>query len=288
MAEAESVKTYRRILDQLAAGDQVHPVEEMRGQAMTLIDTLLELDAQAVADDSKGTLGPPLEGFLATALPLIGYGGEPGRRTVVGALQAIASETASREGQRNEAVLTLGLHHLALLILAYALAHDRTDLIPALTSVAFPNRYDGGQDPIFEMSEVRHAAIFGSSADKAYESARDLFMASDLRAKIPYLRRDEDFDAALSEAELLSAMCLAHGRGDDRGTYCHVIGAGGAAERRLRGRVIGDGAGDLALVFGVGPDKLTETLNDLYAHLAAAGPFGGPTGPLIRVAEQEG
>ena len=113
MSEADAVKTYRKVLDQLAAGDAVHPVEEMRGQAMTLVEELLTLDGGAVAEDSKATLGPPLESFLAIALPLIGHGGEPGKRTVVGgSSRAIASETASSEGQKKEGVLTLALHHL--------------------------------------------------------------------------------------------------------------------------------------------------------------------------------
>src|SRR5262245_23842726 len=102
MSEADSIKRYRNVLDQLGNGDEVHPVEEMRGQAMTLIEELLGLDANAVAEDSKTTLGPPLEAFLAIALPLIGHGGEPGKRTVIGALQALASEKASSEGQKNE------------------------------------------------------------------------------------------------------------------------------------------------------------------------------------------
>jgi hypothetical protein len=108
-------------------------------------------------------------------------------------------------------------------------------------------------------------------------------MASDLRSQIPYLRRDQDLDATLAEAELLGALCLARRRAGDRGTYCHVIGAGGAAERRLRGRIRGEGAGDLADVFGIEAVALTETLNGLYANLASnSGPWGRPEGPLIR------
>lgn len=285
MSEPPSVKTYSKVLDQLGGGDAVHPVEEMRGQAMTLIEELLGLDPEAVAEDSKANLGLPLEAFLAIALPLIGHGGEPGKRTVVGALQAIASETASSEGQKKQDVLTLALHHLVLLTMAYALAHDRTDLLPALTSIAFPNRYDGGQEPIFEYSAVRHAALFGSGAGETFESARNLFMASELRAEIPYLRRDPDFDAALSEAELISAMCLADRRAGARSTYCHVIGTEGAAERRLRARVRHESANDLALVFEVEPAELTEALNQLYGTLQGDGMWATPHGPLIHVKE---
>ena len=285
MSEADSVSTYRNVLDQLGGGDDVHPVEEMRGQAMALIEELLSLDAEDVAADSKATLGPPVEAFLALALPLIGHGGEPGKRTVVGALQATTSETASSEGQKKQDVLTLAVHHLVLLTITYALAHDRTDLLPALTSIAFPNRYDGGQEPIFEHSAVRHAAIFGSGAGDTFESARNLFMASELRAEIPYLRRDQDFDAALSEAELISAMCSADRRAGARSTYCHVIGTEGAAERRLRARVRDESANDLARVFDVEPAELTEALNQLYATLQGDGMWATPHGPLIDVKE---
>ena len=161
--------------------------------------------------------------------------------------------------------------------MAYALAHDRTDLLPALTSIAFPNRYDGGQEPIFEYGAVRHAAIFGSGAGETFESARNLFMASELRTEMPYLRRDQDFDAALSEAELISAMCLADRRAGARSTYCHVIGAEGAAERRLRARVRHESVNDLALIFEVEPAKLTEALNELYATLQGDGMWAKPS-----------
>ena len=283
MSEADSVSTYRKVLDQLGGGDDVHPVEEMRGQAMTLIEELLGLDAVDVAADSKTTLGPPLEAFLAIALPLIGHGGEPGKRTVVGALQATASETGSSEGQTKGDVLTLALHHLVLLTVTYALAHDRTDLLPALTSIALPNQYDGGQEQIFEHSPVRHAAIFGGGAGQTFESARELFLASELRAEIPYLRRDQDFNAALSEAELISAMCLADRRAGARTTYCHVIGSEGTAERRLRARIRHESANDLALLFEVEPSELNAALNELYATLQGDGMWATPHGPLIRV-----
>ena len=287
MAEADSAAIYQRVLDELASGDQVHPVEEMKGGTTTLIEQLSELEVDKVAEDSKQTLGPVLERFLAVALPLIVHGCEAGRRTVIGSLQAIANETGTSKGREHEVVFKIALHHLELLILAYALAHDRTDLLVGLTSVSVPNPYDRGQTPIFELADMRHADIFKSNAGDTFESARDIFASGTLRGEIPYLRRDEDLDAALGEAELVSALCLAQGNEDDRRpTYCHIIGADGTPERRLRGRVIGGSAGDIAMIFSVEPSKLPFTLNDIYRYLASAGPLAGSRGPLIPGVEE--
>lgn len=70
-------ETHREVLDQLAAGDVVHPIEELKAATATLIERLAELDAGEAGDPLDPARGE-LDRVATVALPLAEHGANGG------------------------------------------------------------------------------------------------------------------------------------------------------------------------------------------------------------------
>lgn len=220
-----------------------------------------------------------MERVLARAFPLVDHGGERGSLAVLAEVRAFAADPWAAQNPQSEAAARLVLHHLAWPVAGYALACDRVDLVAELGAVVVASRYGDGDGTVFESSDVRHSDVFGRSADRTYDDLCEWLSGTALRAVVPRLRREQDLDGALAEAELVAGLRFAT-RWADR-SYCHVIGRGGEAERRLRAHLRSTaGRVALARLVGCDPKDLVETINELYGRLAGVQGWG-PDGPLI-------
>lgn len=278
-----AVETYRRTLDQLATGDTVHPVEELREAMVRLAECVVSPAPPADADDPLAGCKDAIEKVLAIAFPLVDHADDHGRAALISEIRAFAAEAGVVEAPQGGIRAKLALHHLTWAITAHALACDRLALVGQLGAVILPSRYAEADETVFESADLRHSDAFSRGADQTYTHAHALLAAPPLRASIPRLRRDEDLDGALAEAELIAALCFARAHPDR--SYCHVIGRGGTAERRVRAHLATvEGRDMFTALIGGKPAELSANLNELYRRLAGAD-RRGPSSALVPVGE---
>lgn len=211
--------------------------------------------------------------------------GKRGLEEALSALQWVANEQGEREGPGADPLLALAIHDSCWMAAAHALAHDRTDVIPLLGDILIPSSYQDLNAYVFESSDIRHCTAFDRSADKVCASLWQWLGECELRTAIARFHRDEDLDAALSEAELLAALRFAQREGGR--SYCHIIGAGGAAERSARRHfATKQGKKHFAALLGVSDAQLAETMNEMYGSLSGLEQWPA-SGTLIPVAERQ-
>jgi hypothetical protein len=275
---------YAASVDRLRLGDRVTPVELLRRETFALHGEILPAPSEADVEAGLSALRAALERLLAVAFALLDHGGGRGALEVAWSAQTLATELGEGEAEPTEPMLALALRDLSLSLLADCLGRGRLEPLPRLRGVTVPSRFERQTSPLFQTADLRYPNAFGRSAERAYTSWSGWLAESELCDTLSYVRDSAAFKDAIAEAELVAALAFAQHR--DNRTFCAVIGAGGAAERRLRQQV-GDPrsvrslASFLALPQG---QDLGDALNELYGRLGGGDGFG--TGAKLITADQ--
>ena len=265
---------YAESVDRLRLGDRVTPVELLRRETFALLGEISPTRSEADVEAGLPALRAALERPLAVALALLDHGGERGVLEVAWSAQTLATELGEGEAEPTEPMLALALHDLSLSLLADCLGRGRLEPLPRLGGVTVPSRFERQTSPLFQTADLRYPNAFGRSAEQAYTSWSGWFAESGLADTLSYVRDPASFKAAIAEAELVAALVFAQRR--DNRTFCAVIGAGGAAERRLRQQVRDLGSARSLATFLALPQgqDLGEALNGLYGRLGGGDGFG--------------
>jgi hypothetical protein len=256
------------VLQKLAAGDMVTPVETLRKETIGVLGRLRGIDPVGKSANRISEMHMELEPYMARVIPLADHGGERGLEVVLSEITLIAAETGRLSIQPNADPLEeMFLHDAIWSLMAYALSHDRTDILACLSGVKIPSRHPEDTIAVFESVPLRYNDLLEGDAFKTYDSFRDWLVQSELRGLIPRWQRDTDLNAAIEEAELWAVLRFAQSRGE---VWTPLAGADSQATPRLRLRFRDPAAcSNLASFFGVGgdEDEVADALNIAYARL---------------------
>ncbi len=280
-----AAEMYADSVNLLRSRDVVGPVESLRRETFALLEGIQVVRNTEEAEAALPAQRATLEHSFAISVALLDYGGERGMLEIGWMLQMLATQLGEKEGDPVEPMLALALRDLSFSLLADCLLRSRLEALPRLGAVSIPGRFERESWPIFQAAGLRHPTALGRRAEAAYVSWSKWLSSSELAAAFTHVRDPEAYEGAIAEAELVAALAFAQRHGDR--SFCAVIGAGGTAERRLRGhRRDANAAAALAQLLGIEEEQLDEVLNRLYSALSG-GPFGGSQGQLIIDRESE-
>lgn len=260
-----------KILDRLGAGDDVFAAEALKHAAEDLATVLATLDSPSRLPAEEEDVGrltapaqEPAERILAVLLPVIEYGGPASQAAIPRALRHLARKTGLMANSPRSGVTgTLVLGRLVWAVTAYALSCERLDgLAAAWRATTDPRHEEDVPAPLLADSSLRHADMYGRSADKAYEDYLAWLSEQEIVAqRYPLLLAE--LDLVFPEADVLLALLTATTRGR---VYAHGLTA--QTVMRFRGRAAqAHQRAQLAALFGVPDANLEVVLTSAYQSL---------------------
>jgi hypothetical protein len=260
------------ILERLGAGDDVFAAEALKEAAADLATVLegMESPTRPPADKQEvnALLGPsedPAERMLAVLFPIVEYGGNASVASIPRALRHMARKTSlMADSPRLRVTGTLVLGRLIWALAAYAVSCGRLEgLAAAWGANADPRHEEELPAPLLAHPSLRHADVYGRSADKAYEDYRVWLSERSLLVKrYPLLLAE--LDVIFPEADVLLALLAASAT--RRAVYSHGLTA--ETVNRFRARVAQpQQRSQLATLFGVAENDLENILAEAYQRL---------------------
>jgi hypothetical protein len=260
-----------KILDRLGAGDDIFAAETLKHAAIDLAIVLENLDSPSrlpTEDQDVSALTAPAEEpaevMLAVLLPVIEYGGPASHAAIPRALRHLARKAGLlTDSSRSGVTGTLVLGRIVWAIAACSLSCERLDgLAAAWRATTDPRHEEDVPTPLLADSSLRHADMYGRSADKAYEDYRSWLAERELLAQRSPLLLAE-LDLVFPEADVLLALLTATTRGS---VYAHGLTA--QTVMRFRGRAAqAHHRAQLAALFGVSDANLEDVLASAYQRL---------------------
>jgi hypothetical protein len=203
--------------------------------------------------------------MLAVLLPIVEYGGRASVGSIPRALRHVARKTSlMADSPRLRVAGTLVLGRLVWALAAYAVSCGRLEgLAAACGASADPRHEEDVPAPLLADPSLRHADIYGRSADKAYEDYRVWLSERNLLVK-QYPLFLAELDIIFPEADVLLALVAASTTG--RRVYSHGLTA--ETVNRFRAR-FGQAhqRSQLATLFGVSENELENVLAEAYQRL---------------------
>ena len=262
-----------QVLERLRTGDDVSAAEALKQSAEDLTRVLerLQSPSHPLADKQEvdALLGPsegPAERMLAVLLPVVEYGGRSSLATIPRALRHVARKTSlMADSPRLGVGGTLVLGRLVWALAAYAISCERlSGLATAWRASSDPLHEEDIPGPLLANPSLRHADIYGRTADRAYEDYRAWLQERSLLNE-RYALFLAELDAIFAEADVLLALLSASATTRGR-VYSHGLTA--QTVNRLRARLAQPHwRSELAALFGAAEDALENVLAEAYQRL---------------------
>jgi hypothetical protein len=260
------------VIERFGTGDDVFASEALKeaaGDLATVLDGMKSPGRSTTDEQELNELlkpsEPQSERMLAVLLPVVEYGGPFSLATIPRALRHVARKTSLMAASPRLGVVgTLVLGRLIWSLSAYAISCERLGgLAAAWRATSDPRHEEDIPNPLLADPSLRHADLYGRSADRAFEDYRSWLSEQRLLAdRYPLFLAE--LDVVFAEADVLLALLSASATARD--VYSHGLTA--HTVHRFRARLAQPHRrGELATLLGVAQDDLDSVLADAYQRL---------------------